>query len=182
MARLAPALKGFRERAGLSQIQVSHAAGLSETYYGKIESGGRRPSGPVLMRLLDVFGCSTEERHRAVQLLAGELLPGVLLQYLDGTPPARPREGPGEVAAGPPLIHRRRWTTAPAATRTAAQRRHWTRTVRPFVLALVTGGGGWLGNPLAIAHPRPITDAGPGRGILSPRRKWAPPQVWRHAA
>jgi hypothetical protein len=39
-----------------------------------------------------------------------------------------------------------------------------------------------LGLGVATSDPTPPADAAPGRGILSPRRKWAPHQAWRHAA
>jgi transcriptional regulator with XRE-family HTH domain len=54
-------LKALRERAGLTQIELSYKAGLSETYYGKIESGERRPSPRVVLELLQALAATTLE-------------------------------------------------------------------------------------------------------------------------
>jgi|SRR5215831_15535653 len=87
---LAALLKRIRVRADIGQDRLSLQAGLSETYYGKIENGRRRPTGAVLNAILDALPCTAEERRDAVRLLVGSYIPQDLLGEWIIT---RPRRG-----------------------------------------------------------------------------------------
>jgi predicted nucleic acid-binding protein/transcriptional regulator with XRE-family HTH domain len=68
--RLGEALGRVRRRhPGLSLKELSGRAQLSETYYGMIERGTRRPHYEVLNRLLDVLGVTGRERRTIEGLL-----------------------------------------------------------------------------------------------------------------
>lgn len=54
--RLGRAVKTVRARQGLTQEQVSAAAGLHPTYVSDIERGARNPSWEVLIRLAAGMG------------------------------------------------------------------------------------------------------------------------------
>jgi transcriptional regulator with XRE-family HTH domain len=153
---LARFFQALRRRAKLSQVDVSYRAGLSETYYGKIESGERRPSGTVLMHLLAVLGCSPEDKRQAVWLFTRARFPNELLAELDPnpTPPARPAAAPIGTAAPTPAV--------------AKPRRRRRGPALGVALAL---SGSLLGQPLGIEAARP--DNGQTGGILSPRRRAA---------
>jgi transcriptional regulator with XRE-family HTH domain len=99
-------LKALRERAGLTQIELSYKAGLSETYYGKIESGERRPTPRVVLELLRALAATMLEEEHAIRLYAESRLPSVFLERLA----PRPRMGTGTPVAAPASSrkHRRR--------------------------------------------------------------------------
>jgi predicted nucleic acid-binding protein len=62
--RLGARLERARERhAGLTLRDLSLRAGLSETYYGMIARGERRPSRRALDRILDALGVAAGERR-----------------------------------------------------------------------------------------------------------------------
>ena len=44
-------LKGFREKAGLTQVQVAEPAGISVNYYARIERGEENPTYEVLHQI-----------------------------------------------------------------------------------------------------------------------------------
>src|SRR5262245_13213159 len=92
ISELTALLKRIRLRAEIGQDRLSLKAGLSETYYGKIENELRRPSGAALTALLDVLPCTAEERSEAMQLLIQSHLPRGLLGDWMIVP--RPRPGP----------------------------------------------------------------------------------------
>jgi len=95
---LAALLKRIRTRASMSQADLSVKAGLSETYYGKIEGESRRPSGDALNALLDALPCTPAERIEAIRLLATSLFPPALLSEWQERPGAliAPRKRPDE--------------------------------------------------------------------------------------
>lgn len=68
-------LKRRREVSGLSQAAVSERANLSETYYGKVEKGLRRPSDRALTDILAVLDIAKPERQHALWLRALQGLP-----------------------------------------------------------------------------------------------------------
>jgi transcriptional regulator with XRE-family HTH domain len=145
MPPLAALLKALRERAGLSQVEVSLRAGLSETYYGKIEEGKRRPSAPVLLRILATLAGTAAEEEQAIRLFAEARWPTALLERLTPGPlpgtaaaavapapkgPRRPRRlavvllASGALAASPPAVVVARPITA--ETRDSVAFRRWT--------------------------------------------------------
>jgi transcriptional regulator with XRE-family HTH domain len=97
-------LKALRERAGLTQIELSYKAGLSETYYGKIESGERRPSPRVVLELLHALAATTLEEQQAIRLFAESRLPSVFLERLA----PRPLMGTVTPVAAPSISRKRR--------------------------------------------------------------------------
>jgi transcriptional regulator with XRE-family HTH domain len=97
-------LKALRERAGLTQIELSYKAGLSETYYGKIESGERRPSPRVVLELLRALAATTLEEQHAIRLFAESRLPSVFLERLA----PRPLMGTVTPVAAPSISRKRR--------------------------------------------------------------------------
>lgn len=62
-------LREKRNVLGLSQANISEKAGLSETYYGKIEMGQRNPSTETLHRICDALDLNEAERESAFSLL-----------------------------------------------------------------------------------------------------------------
>ena len=141
-------LKALRERAGLTQIELSFKAGLSETYYGKIESGERRASPRVILELLRALAATTLEEQHAIRLFAESRLPSVFLERLVPTP--RPQLGT-------------------VMTPVAAPARKRRRAVRALFIALTTGWACLLGQPLAEGFSRPIIHAQEGFCRLRPR-------------
>ncbi len=63
--RLGRAVQAIRTREGLTQEQVSAAAGLHPTYVSDIERGARTPSWEVLTRLAAGMGVTIGEIGRA---------------------------------------------------------------------------------------------------------------------
>lgn len=59
--RLGRAVKAVRARQGMTQEQVSAAAGLHPTYVSDIERGARNPSWAALVRLAAGMGVSIGE-------------------------------------------------------------------------------------------------------------------------
>lgn len=56
-------VRHLRERDGLSQSELAHALGLSESSKGfisEIESGKKIPKAELVLRLADRFGVSTD--------------------------------------------------------------------------------------------------------------------------
>lgn len=62
--RLGAAVKAVRARQGLTQEQVSAAAGLHPTYVSDIERGARNPSWDAMSRLADGMGVGLGEIAR----------------------------------------------------------------------------------------------------------------------
>lgn len=83
--RLGRAVKTVRVRHGLTQEQVSAAAGLHPTYVSDIERGARNPSWEALTRLASGIGVSIVELARA---------------YDDEIAPERRADGGAGTAAG----------------------------------------------------------------------------------
>jgi transcriptional regulator with XRE-family HTH domain len=87
--RMGEDVRQLREDAGLSRLAVARAAGLSDTYVGRIEDGSERPSHETLVRLGSVLGADLttrfypntgpliRDRHQARMLegLLGQLHP-----------------------------------------------------------------------------------------------------------
>jgi len=86
METLPSLLRRIRIRRGLSQEAVSAKARLSETYYGKIEVGKRRPGGEKLLQVLAALECSPEEEQAAITLFAQDLIPPTMLARLRRNP------------------------------------------------------------------------------------------------
>jgi predicted nucleic acid-binding protein len=61
--------RALGRRPGLTLKEVSARAGLSETYYGMIQRGQRRPSRHVFDRLMVVLDVPPEERVEMLELL-----------------------------------------------------------------------------------------------------------------
>jgi predicted nucleotidyltransferase len=55
-------LRAARRRAGLSQVQLGQAAGVSQSVVSAYESGARQPSVPMLERLVGATGFDLELR------------------------------------------------------------------------------------------------------------------------
>jgi transcriptional regulator with XRE-family HTH domain len=150
-------LRSLRERAGLSQIEVSLKAGLHETYYGKIEAygkvGGRRPSIDALIQILAHLACSAEEQQHALRLFALSRFP---LAFVDGLA-ARPQSG----TAG---------AVVPSPKRPRASTRRRRTTLGLLLVGAASGAA--LVQPQGVEAARLIS-AAPIRGILShrPRRR-----------
>lgn len=66
--QLGKILSAARQRLHLPMRDVSAKCELSETYYGIIERGQRRPSLEVLLSILDLLGIRGAERDRALVL------------------------------------------------------------------------------------------------------------------
>ena len=65
--RLGRAVKAVRAQQGLTQEQVSAAAGLHPTYVSDIERGARNPSWEAMTRLAAGIGVSIVEIARAYE-------------------------------------------------------------------------------------------------------------------
>lgn len=65
--RLGAAVKSVRTRQGLTQEQVSAAAGLHPTYVSDIERGARNPSWDAMTRLAGGMGVPLSEIARAFE-------------------------------------------------------------------------------------------------------------------
>jgi len=59
-----PILRDARLQAGLSQVELSHRAGVTQSVASAYESGARQPSLPMLQRLVDAMGSELELRLR----------------------------------------------------------------------------------------------------------------------
>lgn len=73
-AEFGPVLAALRQRAGLSQMGLDEAAGLSVGYVCRIESGRRVPTVEGVARLADALGLTG--RRRGLLLLAAGHAPG----------------------------------------------------------------------------------------------------------
>lgn len=58
------ALAMFREKANITQMQISRDAGISQGYYSDIECGVRCPSPAVAARIAQVLGIPEQEIFR----------------------------------------------------------------------------------------------------------------------
>ena len=56
MNTIGDVLKSAREKAGLTQLELSSMVGVSRAYYADIERGRYNPSLKVLTRLADILG------------------------------------------------------------------------------------------------------------------------------
>lgn len=56
MNKIGDVLKFAREKAGLTQLELSSMVGVSRAYYADIERGRYNPSLKVLTRLADILG------------------------------------------------------------------------------------------------------------------------------
>jgi transcriptional regulator with XRE-family HTH domain len=54
--KIGDVLKSAREKAGLTQLELSSMVGVSRAYYADIERGRYNPSLKVLTRLADILG------------------------------------------------------------------------------------------------------------------------------
>ena len=73
MERFSGLLRGYRERAGLSQNELARRAGVNPGSINRIESGEREPSSrELIVRLSDALGLSPFELDQLL-LAAGQL-------------------------------------------------------------------------------------------------------------
>lgn len=56
MNKIGDVLKSAREKAGLTQLELSSMVGVSRAYYADIERGRYNPSLKVLTKLADILG------------------------------------------------------------------------------------------------------------------------------
>ena len=56
MNKIGDVIKSAREKAGLTQLELSSMVGVSSAYYADIERGRYNPSLKVLTRLADILG------------------------------------------------------------------------------------------------------------------------------
>ncbi|RHA11718.1 XRE family transcriptional regulator [Megasphaera sp. AM44-1BH] len=56
MNKIGDVLKSAREKAGLTQMELSNKVGVSRAYYADVERGRYTPSLKVLSRLADILG------------------------------------------------------------------------------------------------------------------------------
>lgn len=56
MNKIGNVLKSAREKAGLTQLELSGMVGVSRAYYADVERGRYTPSLKVLSRLADILG------------------------------------------------------------------------------------------------------------------------------
>ena len=73
LKRLGGLFARYRERNRMSLKAVSERV-ASETYYGMIERGQRRPSPNTLVQLFDVLGMPDEDRREAQRLVEDSIL------------------------------------------------------------------------------------------------------------
>ena len=71
-----------RKAKGWTQAYAAQQLGLTKAAYGNIETGQRKPSYDVLLKLLDVFGYSDP------RLLFEAATPGATTWYADDAPQA----------------------------------------------------------------------------------------------
>ena len=77
MNKIGDVLKSAREKAGLTQLELSGMVGVSRAYYADVERGRYTPSLKVLSRLADILGIdlnflkqndgNTSKRRRQLQ-------------------------------------------------------------------------------------------------------------------
>ncbi|WP_278970297.1 helix-turn-helix domain-containing protein [Megasphaera elsdenii] len=56
MNKIGDVLKSAREKAGLTQLELSGMVGVSRAYYADVDRGRYTPSLKVLSRLADILG------------------------------------------------------------------------------------------------------------------------------
>lgn len=56
MNKIGDVLKSAREKAGLTQLELSGMVGVSRAYYADVERGRYTPSLKVLSKLADILG------------------------------------------------------------------------------------------------------------------------------
>lgn len=56
MNKIGHVLKAAREKAGLTQLELSGMVGVSRAYYADVERGRYTPSLKVLSKLADILG------------------------------------------------------------------------------------------------------------------------------
>lgn len=114
-------LRRLRRERGMNQVEMARALGISTSYANQIEQSRRPLTGPVLLRIAEVFGVDTEYFSEAEEdRLAADLL-GALADEACGVPlpPAEElavaaRDHP-EVARALVALHRRYRDTAEQA-------------------------------------------------------------------
>ena len=101
--RLGHRLKAARQQTRLSLKDVSERMQRSETYYGMIERGQRRPSHSVLLRIFDILDMPSAERDAVLRLfrdsyvadsLRGFDQPDVALSVRERSPHEPDRDDP----------------------------------------------------------------------------------------
>jgi transcriptional regulator with XRE-family HTH domain len=64
MNRLGEKLGVLRERHGLSLKQLGDKLGVSKSYIWKMEQGQKMPNGPMILKIADLFGVTTDQLMR----------------------------------------------------------------------------------------------------------------------
>lgn len=64
MHRFAEKLRALRKSRGLTQKQVSTILGVSRPYVAKMERGEKMPNAPMIIKIADIFGVSTDQLMR----------------------------------------------------------------------------------------------------------------------
>lgn len=64
MNRFGEKLRSLRQRQGLTQKQVSEMLGVSRPYVAKMERGEKIPNAPMILKIADIFGVTTDQLMR----------------------------------------------------------------------------------------------------------------------
>lgn len=64
-------VRAERQRTGMSQEALAHAANVNRSYYASLEAGRRNASLETLCRLALALGCDTADLVRGTQAAAG---------------------------------------------------------------------------------------------------------------
>ncbi|MRG60646.1 helix-turn-helix domain-containing protein [Agromyces sp. CFH 90414] len=72
---VAPRLRALRQRRGLTLAELSEATGISVSTLSRLESGGRRPTLDLLIRLAGVYRASLDDLVGAPQIADPRIRP-----------------------------------------------------------------------------------------------------------
>jgi len=64
MNRFGTKLKTLRKHKKLSQVQLGTLLGVAHSHIGGMERGERLPSVPMLIKIADIFGVTTDQLVR----------------------------------------------------------------------------------------------------------------------
>jgi transcriptional regulator with XRE-family HTH domain len=64
MNRFGEKLRSLRQRQGLTQKQVSEMLSVSRPYVAKMERGEKMPNAPMILKIADIFGVTTDQLMR----------------------------------------------------------------------------------------------------------------------
>jgi transcriptional regulator with XRE-family HTH domain len=104
-------LRGWRQRRGLSQLDLAIAADVSARHVSLVETGKSRPSADMILRLAEQLHVPLRERNRL--LLAGGFAPRYTERALDSEALSAVHDAIGRVLRAhepyPALVFDRRW-------------------------------------------------------------------------